>query len=352
MNRFLSLWPSWHCVLLVHALGASFAPFASCGIAATNTSLTDKSIQYTVAKTHYVRMERHGVIAIVVDNAAGDADASVADVPELSEHRAGYSGLAYLGRREHKQNLFVPRYAGLNFEHIHDGDKDRLVEKFEPRRAPMELRVVDEHTVELYQAATPHFQLESCGRYHILADGTIQYTFECISRADRFSRGFIGLFWASYIHAPEDKAIFIRGRAKDQPDAPTRWIRAVTPQHGVLAGHAPATRVELPDVDPDFPLTLVNHPSNYVSTEPWYYGVNNGFAYVQMFNARDHIWIVQSPSGGGAENPAWDFQYFSPAAKVGEVYGFTMRAGYIPFQSPEQVERFARPHLKELNIDE
>lgn len=312
--------------------------------ASAATSLTDERVKFTVAEGHHVRLQRNGVVAIVVDNEKGDEG-----VPELAQHRAGYSGLAYLGHVDDKESAFVPAYAGLNYEHIHDGDAKRLVEKFEPRRFPMELRIIDEFTVELYQAPTANFHLESCGRYQMLVDGTIEYSFECIPRKDEFSRGFIGLFWASYMNAPQDKAIHIRGRDADKPAQATRWIRAVTPKHGVLSGHAPVDLPQLPDVDADFPLTLVNHPSTYTATEPWYFGVRNDFAYVQMFDRRDHIWIVQSPSGGGNNNPAWDFQWFSKKAVVNKVYGFKMRAAYVRFENREQIQQFAQTHLKELN---
>jgi hypothetical protein len=306
------------------------------------TSLTNEAVTFTVPERHYHRMERNGIEAIVVDNHAGD-------ISKLSQHRAGYNGLAYLGHIDQQQNVFVPFYAGLNFEHIHDGDSRRLVEKFEPRKSPMELRVVDEYTVELYQPPTANFQLESCGRYQLLPDGTVEYTFECIPRGDTFTRGFIGLFWASYINQPADKAIYIRGRLAANRDDKTRWIRAVTPRHGVLAGHAPVGKPALPDVDGDFPLTLVNHPSKYVATESWCYGVRGDYAFVQIFRREDNIWMVQSPSGGGGGNPAWDFQWFSPDFQVGKRYGFTMRAALVPFKNTKEIEQFARPHREALD---
>lgn len=308
------------------------------------TSLTNPTVKYSTIDQHHVVLKRADVTAVIVDNEA-------VDVPELPGHRAGYNGVARLSHSQRDQNLFVPAYAGLNFEHIHDGTVEGLKEKFEPRRFPMQLRVIDDFTVELYQPPTGNFQLESCGRYSLLEDGTIEYTFECIPRADSFRQGYIGLFWASYIHQPEDMAIHFVGRKRtaSKEAAESKWIRAVTPSHGVLAGHMPAGLTRRMPVEAAFPLSLVDHPSDYEYVQPWYYGVNHQLAFAPIFRTRDQIWMVQSPSGGGRGNPAWDFQWFIPDYEVGQAYGFTMRARYVPFKNRTQLSEDVARHLKSLH---
>jgi len=213
------------------------------------TSLSNSSIQYKLASTPYAVINRGEIEAVIVDNQAVDDQV-------LPGHRAGYSGVASITHRNQPNNLFVPSYAGLNFEHIHDGTvKDRKV-LFEPRNFPMQLRVIDDHTVELYQAPTPHYKLESCHRYHLLEDGTIEVTFECIPRGNTFTNGYIGLFWASYIHQPESLDIHFKGRDMTASQG-TQWIRGITPSHGVNSTHlSPCDHRKLAH-DPKFPLTLV-----------------------------------------------------------------------------------------------
>ena len=190
--------------------------------------------------------------------------------------------------------------------------------------------------------------LESCGRYQLLDDGTIEYTFECIPRAKAYRHDYIGLFWASYIHAPAERAILFKGRTAGS-NAVARWIKGVTPKHGTDSTHRPTGVATLPPVDGDFPLTLVNHPSKFEYTEPWYYGVSHDMAFVQMFRQSDHIWMAQSPTGGGNANPAWDFQWFIPKPQIGKAYGFVMRAAYVPFESREQLIDLTAAHRATLS---
>ncbi len=141
------------------------------------TSLTDPTIKYRLSEKPYVVLKRADVQAVVVDNRAVD-DAV------LPGHRAGYHGIALLRHVQQTRNLFVPTYAGLNFEHIHDGTVKPREVLFEPRHAPMELRVLNDTTAELYQAPTPNWGLESCMRYELLDDSVIELTFECVPHRD------------------------------------------------------------------------------------------------------------------------------------------------------------------------
>lgn len=305
------------------------------------TTLSDSSIRFRTAEKPYQILKRAGITAVIVDNREVNDDV-------LPGHRAGYSGVGSLTSEKRRKNHFVPAVSGLNFEHIHDGStQDRKI-LFEPRNVPMELRVIDEFTAELYQAATPFWGLESCHRYRLLPDGSIEMTFECIPRRATFKNGYIGLFWASYIHQPESLDIHFRGIDDGQPAA-ARWIRGITPAHGTMPTHlAPDDNRDFKH-DPDFPLTLVFNRSKHRFVEPWYFGVSHDQAYAQMFRSQDRVRLTQSPSGGGQGNPAWDFQFFIDKHELNRRYQFVMRAMLLPFESPEQVERATRPHRESLS---
>lgn len=290
------------------------------------TSLANASVSYTVPDKPYVVLKRGDLEVVIVDNRA-------VNDPVLPGHRAGYHGIALLRHTKQPRNLFVPAYAGLNFEHIHDGTAQSREVLFEPRHAPMELRLVNDHTAELYQPPTPHWGLESCMRYELLNDGVIELTFECLPRRDTFKNGYIGLFWASYIDQPESLDIHFRGFSEGT-ETKGSWLRGVTPAHGKLATHRAPDDQRAFAHDPAFPLELPFGFSPLRFTEPWYLGVCRGMAFVQMFRARDGVRLSQSPSGGGRGCPAWDFQWFIEKPRLGQRYQLSMRAAYVPVDGP------------------
>lgn len=333
-----------HQTMSIHAVGLLLS-LVICTVAAAAsppaaTSLSDGSVTYRVPAKPYAVLKSGDVTAVVVDNQS-------ADDKVLPGHRAGYNGVAALKHASQEDNLFVPTYAGLNFEHVHDGTvQDRKI-LFGPRNAPMELRAIDERTAELYQQASLHYGLESCTRYQLLDDGTIKMTFECIPRKDTFKDNYIGLFWASYINQPESLDIHFKGHdAEESPQS--GWIRGITPSHGTLATHIATDDRRKFVHDEKFPLTLVFGMSKHRYSKPWYYGVSHGMAYVLMFRPEDEVLLTQSPSGGGNGCPAWDFQFFISDYEIDKRYQFVLRAMYVPFESPDQIERVSAPHRKAL----
>ena len=287
------------------------------------TSLSDPRIHFTVPDWPYVVLKRGDIEAIVVDNRAVDNAA-------LPGHHAGYSGLASLKHTRQTRNLFVPAYAGLNFEHILDGTAQERTVLFEPRNAPMQLRVIDRYTVELYQAPTPHYGIESCQRFELREDGAIEMTIECIPRRMTWRNGYLLLFWASYIDQPESLDIHFLGRTEGETGSP-HWIRGVTPRHGVNATHrAIGDDREFLHIEP-FPLELPFGFSPHRYSEPWYFGVCRGMVYAQSFRDGDDVRLTQSPSGGGPGCPAWDFQWLIPNGQVNQRYQCVMRVFYTPW---------------------
>lgn len=303
------------------------------------TTLSNPALKYRVPEKPYIVLKRGGVQAVIVDNRAVD-DAV------LPGHKAGYSGVASLKEAGRTENFFVPAYAGLNFEHIHDGTVQPNKVLYEPRTAPMQLRAIDDHTAELYQAPTPHYALESCQRYQLLDDGTIELTLECIPRKKSFTNGYVGLFWASYINGPPSGAIHFLGHAKGETE--TRWVEAVTPKHGVEATHPAFDDERVFPHDKAFPMTLVFNQSKWRYREPWYYGRHGDVALVQMFRPRDRVRFTQSPSGGGGTNPAWDFQHFVTDYEVDRRYQMVMRAKLVRSPAVEMVAKLTLRHRRAL----
>ncbi len=324
------------CAVIALAAVVSSAHAAGPG----TTSLSNERVQYRVAADPYVVLRSDVLEAVIVDNRPVDDDV-------LPGHRGGYSGVGSLVHHQRGENLFVPAYAGLNFEHIHDGTTRPREILFEPRNAPNELRIVDDLTAELYWPPTPTYALECCLRYQLVAEDAIELTIECIPRERSFRRGYIGLFFASYIHQPESLDIHFRG--VESVDDEPRWIQARTPEHGVEASHVAIDDDRRLPHDADFPLTLVFNRSRYRYVEPWYYGVSHDIALALLFREQDRARLVQSPSGGGSGNPAWDFQYFIPDYKVGQLYRFVMLAVCTPYQSTQDVVEKTADHRAALS---
>jgi hypothetical protein len=269
----------------------------------------------------------------------GDLTAIIGDNAAHEQHRAGYNGVWSLTHRTEPANLFVPAVAGLNFEHIFDGerfDRDRSnTIFFEPRNARMNYRMISDSECELHQPPTPTFALESWTRFTLVAPHYIDMTFRCVATQHLFTNGYIGLFWASYINAPDDKSMYFRGQRM--------WQQLCTQRH-----NDQSTLMHVDDklelrFHKEFPQCLFRNYSPMRYEEPFYYGNFRNHTAIFMFDRTSGIRFTHSPSGGGTNakaqttNPAWDFQYLVPRYEVKREYQFRLRLAYRPRCSREDM---------------
>jgi hypothetical protein len=270
----------------------------------------------------------------------GDLTAIIGDNDAQGQHRAGYNGIWSLTHKTEPASLFVPTVAGLNLEHIFDGEtldppgqgSDIF---FEPRRAKLAFKKLSATEAELHQPPTPTFHLQSTTKFTLREPDFIDFDFRFTPTQHVFKRGYLGLFWASYINAPEDKSMYLRGK--------NQWLQHCTPAHDVVS--------TVLHSDDKFELTFAKGHrdclyKNYSPLRydvPLFYGLFKKHIFMVMFDRTEGLRITHSPSGGGTNtaaqttNPAWDFQYFLPKYEVNTEYRLRARAIYRERCSREQV---------------
>jgi hypothetical protein len=105
------------------------------------------------------------------------------------------------------RSVFVPGIAGLNLEHVFDGEHDAPPEVFfEPRNAPMTFTRLSDAEAELHQPPTPTFHVESWTRFTLAAAALPGHELPCVPTQHVFRRGYMGVFWASYMTARRTRA--------------------------------------------------------------------------------------------------------------------------------------------------
>ena len=305
-------------------------------VAANNAELlVDDLLLFEPAPNeHTARLETDALQVVVADNEAFGAT-----------HRAGYNGVAeLLLAAPGAKNLFVASVAGLNFEHIFNGDAQSFGWNiFEPRRAPMQLVRRTATRVELQQVQTEHWPLRSRLTYEVTNDA-IDFTYCGMPLVDAWRKhGYIGVFFASYIDKPEDMSLQFIGRSRPgRGEARPRWIKHLPPKHGEAANHRPAGSTWDPPLDEGFNIPLAKGTSDFEYVYPFYFGRSGENVFIMMFERpRDggELRFAQSPSGGGTGNPAWDFLYFKRGYEMNREFCFRARAVFRKFKDAEEVIR-------------
>lgn len=261
---------------------------------------------------------------------AGDLTAVIGDNDAHGQHKAGYNGLWSLTHRTEPANLFVPVVAGMNFEHIFDGETldppGKTTIFFEPRNAKMTFKKVSATEAELHQPPTPTFHVESRTRFTLRTPDYIDFDFRFTPTQHAFKRKYLGLFWANYMNAPEDKSMYLKGK--------NLWLQHCSPAHNSVS-----TVVHEQN---KFDLTFADGHRDclYKSLSPLryelplFYGLFRKHIFAVMFDRTDGLRLTHSPSGGGVNtdlqstNPAWDFQYVLPEYEVNKEYRLRARVIY------------------------
>ena len=271
----------------------------------------------------------------------GDLTAVIGDNAGEGEHKAGYNGVWSLRHKRSTRGLFVPPYVGLNHEHIFNGDaEDEPGVFFEPRVAPMTFKKLADDEAELHQPPTPTFHLESWTRFKLVPPHYIDMSYRCVAHQHVFQRGYIGLFWASCINAPDDKSMYFFGGLEGQAAG---WTQLCTQKHDdeSTVRHR-ADKLELTFREGAKPA-LFRSLSPLRFDVPLFYGRFDDLIWIVMFDRAEGIRFAHSPSGGGSNsermttNPAWDFQFIIPNYEVLKEYGFKLRAVFRPRCSREDV---------------
>jgi hypothetical protein len=273
---------------------------------------------------------------------AGDLTAVIGDNAAEGSHRAGYNGVWSLKHRTCPRDLFVSQVAGMNYEHNFDGETDdaRPEVFFEPRHAPMTFRRLSDREAELHQPPTPTFHLESWTRFTLAPPHSIDFQYRCKAHQHIFRRGYIGLFWASYISAPEDKSMYFLGGMDGQTN---QWTQLCTQYHN------DKSTVRFRDDKTELTFREQNRPALFRNLSPLrfdvplFYGLFENHVWIVMFDRAEGIRLTHSPSGGGFDaerkttHPAWDFQYILPKYEVMQEYSFRARAVFRPRCSREEI---------------
>lgn len=272
---------------------------------------------------------------------AGELTAVIGDNTALGEHRAGYNGVWSLQHAQGTRSLFVPTVAGLNLEHIVTGEHLADTQTFfEPRHAPMSLKRIGEAEVELHQPPTPTFHVESWTRFRLVAPHYLEMDFRCRAHRAVFPRGYLSLFWASYMNAPSDKSLYFLGGLDAQKD---NWMQFCPQWHNdqsTVRHRDDHFEMTFPD---DGRQALFKNLSRLRFDVPLFYGHFDDLTWVTMFDRTEGIRFTHSPTGGGGNaalkttNPAWDFQFLIRQPELMKDYSFKVRTALRPRCSRDEI---------------
>jgi len=234
--------------------------------------------------------------------------------------------------------------AGMNFEHIISGHRDRN-NFFTPRRGRYRLiELPAEDSVMLVRNVIDSpWKIESTLKYTLVEPHYIDMEFNCTAHDPSLfgDRGYAVMFFANYMNDVIDPAIYFRG--VESPDRAETWIAADGPKgHRHFNGGGTYHHIDAPtleyDEDNNAALNLWSYDWPRF-TKPFYYGrADNGMVFMLMadrdYSERDEIrFSLFKFKLDKFPRPAWDMQYVIHKVRRGERYGFKARLVWKKFVS-------------------
>ena len=157
------------------------------------------------------------------------------DIAFPFERANGYNGVRQLySRRGPQENIFRSSWASsLNFEFIYDRSGRSMIPRWLGGKlgtppTPSQLTRLDDNSVRLTTAIPEPRRIEVSTTFTLVPPHYIDLETTCVAHPDAFAGDWLGLFWASYIHNPEDKTTYFLGRPDE--NSPEQWIESLTEQ--------------------------------------------------------------------------------------------------------------------------
>ena len=151
------------------------------------------------------------------------------------ERANGYNGVRqHYSRRGPKENIFRTAWgSSLNFEFIYDRSGRSMIPRWLGDRlgtppTPSRLTRLDDNSVQLTTSIPEPRRIEVSTTFTLVPPHYIDLETACVVHPGAFEGEWLGLFWASYIHSPENKTTWFLGRPDE--NGPEQWIESLGEQ--------------------------------------------------------------------------------------------------------------------------
>ncbi|MBI4530512.1 MAG: hypothetical protein HY709_03230 [Candidatus Latescibacteria bacterium] len=274
----------------------------------------------------------------------------VSDNTAVGIHRAGYNGIASLIPRHIGNNVFVPTYSGLNYEISWVANLQQTQDqRYEPRRAPMEVVEADDSHVCLHQAPTDFKGIEASITFHLEEPYYIHQTVLMMFHKVFESPMTFRSLWASYLHIPPDRHLYLK--LNDAMGDLDGWVGVTKEDHGVedhIVRPLPPEEISVEDHRKAMESgSMLERYKRIDGPLAFYYGLYHDDAFIMMFKEPQQVRFGYSPCGGGKEpvwSPAWDYFLHLDDVEVGKSYEWNICLVYKSYVSRcdilQEVERY------------